>query len=181
LTTQHDVAFDAAKVLFSTVSDLAFYDPSRPASLHVDASGLNGLGFLLKQCDAKNVWRVVQAGSHFLSSAETRYAMIELECLGSAWAMHKCRQFLEGLSTFELVKDHNPLGPMLNSYALDKLGNPRLLRLRLKMQRSSFVARWVPDQQNMDADALSRAPVDQASAVDELGEGLPAFPKKSLY
>jgi hypothetical protein len=70
---------------------------------------------------------------------------------------------------------------MLNSYALDKLGNPRLLRLRLKVQRSSFVARWVPDQQNMDADALSRAPVDQASAVDELGEGLPAFPKKSLY
>lgn len=104
--------------------------------------------------------------------------MIELESLGAAWAMQNCRQFLEGLPTFELVTDHKPLVPILNSYALDKLNNPRLLRLRLKMQRYSFVARWVPGKQNMDADALPRAPVDQATAGDELGEGLPSFSAK---
>jgi hypothetical protein len=70
--------------------------------------------------------------------------MIELECLSAAWAMHKGRQFLEGLPSFELVTDHKLLIPILNSYAMDKLDNPRLLRLRLKMQRYSFVARWVP-------------------------------------
>lgn len=104
--------------------------------------------------------------------------MIELECLSAAWAMHKCRQFLEGLSSFELVTDHKPLIPILNSYAMDKLDNPRLLRLRLKMQRYSFVARWVPGKQNADADALSRAPVDHVTTSDELGEGLPSFPAK---
>ena len=177
-TTRHDEAFSAARALLSEVSDLAFYGPKRPTSLHVDASRLNGLGFLLKQLDSSSKWRVVQAGSRFLSNAETRYAMIELECLSAAWAMHKCRQFLEGLPCFDLVTDHKPLVPILNSYALDKLDNPRLLRLRLKMQRYSFIARWVPGKQNVGADALSRAPVDQVTVGDEIGEGLPSFTAK---
>jgi hypothetical protein len=33
-------------------------------------------------------------------------------------------------------------------------------------------------KQNMDAGALSRAPVNRATAGDELGEGLPSFPVK---
>jgi hypothetical protein len=151
-TTQHEEASTAARRLLSTVRDLAFYDPKRPTSLHVDASRLNGLGFLLKQLYDSKVWRVVQAGSRFLSSAESRYAMIKLECLSAAWVMNKCRQFLEGLPSFELVTDHKPLVPILNSYSLDKLDNPRLLRLRLKMQRYSFVVRWVPGKQKSDAD-----------------------------
>ena len=115
---------------------------------------------MLKQQQPNNEWKLVQAGSRFLSDAETRYAMIELECLGAAWAMSKCQQFIEGLHSFELILDHKPLIPILNDYALDKLDNPRLLRLRLKMQRYSFIARWVPGKMNMDADALSRAPID---------------------
>jgi hypothetical protein len=47
--------------------------------------------------------------------------MIELECLSAAWAMHKCRQFIEGLPHFELVTDHRLLIPILNDYSLDKL------------------------------------------------------------
>lgn len=128
----------------STINDLAFYDPGRLTSLHVDASRLNGLGFLLKPLDDSNLWRFVQAGSRFISDAESCFAMIELECLSAAGAMHKCRHFLEGLLSFELVADHKLLIPILNSYAMEKLDNPRLLRLRLKMKRYSFVARWVP-------------------------------------
>ena len=50
-----------------------------------------GLGFILRQQNKDGSWNVVQAGSRFLSDAETRYAMIELECLAAAWAMRKCR------------------------------------------------------------------------------------------
>lgn len=64
--------------------------------------------------------------------------MIELECLAASWAMKQCRQFLEGLPEFELITDHRPLVPILNDYSLDKLDNPRLLRLRLKMSRLVF-------------------------------------------
>ncbi|MFO0203428.1 MAG: Ty3/Gypsy family RNase HI domain-containing protein, partial [Alphaproteobacteria bacterium] len=148
--------------------------------LHVDASLLNGLGFLLKQKAADGKWMVVLAGSRFLSSAESNYAMIDLECLAAAWAMDKCRQFLEGLPTFELVTDHKPLIPILNSYALDKLANPRLLRLRLKMQRYAFKARWIPGKENVDADALSRAPVRAATPQDELAEGAFLTPPRQV-
>ncbi len=109
------------------------------------------------------MWQVVQAGSRFLSETEKRYVMIELECLAAAWAMVKARQFLEGLPHFTLVTDHKPLVPILNDHALDKLDNPRILRLRLKMQRFIFTAEWVPGKNNVSADALSRAPIDQGS------------------
>jgi hypothetical protein len=90
-TTHHEEAFRAARTLLSTVRDLAFYDLKRLTILYVDASRFNGLGFLLKQLDNFKVWRVLQAGSRFLSSAESHYAMIELECLSAAWAMKKSR------------------------------------------------------------------------------------------
>jgi hypothetical protein len=89
--------------------------------------------------------------------------MIELEFLATAWAMKKCRQFIEDQPSFNLITDHRPLVPILKEYSLDKLDNPRLLRLRLLMTRFMFVAKWVPGKQNKEADALSRSPVDHAS------------------
>ena len=180
-TSSHDEAFTRARKLLCSPPYLAFYDPSLPTSLHVDASLLNGLGFLLKQQGEDGVWRIVQAGSRFLSAAERRYAMIELECLAAAWAMYKCRQFLEGLPSFNLITDHRPLVPILNDYSLDKLDNPRLLRLRLKMQRFSFVTQWIAGKANKDADALSRAPIVAAIAEDELGEGEPLPPARLSF
>jgi len=66
--------------------------------------------------------------------------------------------------------EHKPLAPILNDYALDKLDNPRLLRLGLKIQRYAFTARWIPGKKNMDADALSRAPSSNPTTKDELAE-----------
>lgn len=173
-TSHHESSFNEARKELSSSAELSFYDPALPTALHVDASRLRGLGFVLRQQSLDGKWNVVQAGSRFLSDAETRYAMIELECLGAAWAMQKCRQFLEGLPSFLLLTDHRPLIPILNEYSLDKLDNPRILRLRLKMQRYSFTARWIPGKENLMADALSRAPVHLASPNDELAEVPPS-------
>ena len=96
--------------------------------------------------------------------------MIELECLGAAWAMMKCKAFLEGLPTFKVVLDHGPLIPILNDYTLDQLGNQRLLQLRLKMTRFQYTTRWLPGKENIEADSLSLSPIDQPEA-DLLGEG----------
>ena len=170
-TEQHEKDFKAARESLSSSSELSFYNAASPTSLHVDASRLRGLGFILRQQKADGSWNVVQAGSRFLSDAECRYAMIELECLAAAWAMRKCRQFLEGLPSFRLVTDHRPLIPILNDYHLDKLDNPRILRLRLSMQRYSFVAVWVSGKSNVMANALSRSPADHPSASDEIADG----------
>ena len=174
-TVQHEMDFKAARESLSSSSELSFYDPASPTSLHVDASRLRGLGFILRQQKADGSWNVVQAESRFLSDAESQYAMIELECLAAAWAMRKCRQFLECMPSFQLITDHRPFIPILNDYHLDKLDNPRILRLSLSMQRYSFVAVWVPGKDSLMADALSRSPVDHPSASDEIAEGLQSF------
>ena len=171
----HDKAFVTARRLLSQVPALAYYDPTRSTTLFSDASRLRGLGFILKQQQTDGQWRMVQSGSRFIDPTESRYAMIELECLGAAWAMKKCKSFLEGLPMFEVVLDHRPLIPILNDYTLDQLDNQRLLRLRLKMSRFSFRARWVPGKENIEADALSRSPVDQPTKDDLLGEGPMAY------
>ena len=80
-TVEHDQAFQATKALLAQTPVLAYYDPKRPTSLHCDASRLNGLGFVLKQQQEDKTWRMVQAGSRFLTETESRYAMIEIELL----------------------------------------------------------------------------------------------------
>ena len=67
-TETHERAFRAARVALSTVSSLSFYDPKRPTALHVDASRLNGLGFVLKQQQPNGIWQMVQPA---LDSSQT--------------------------------------------------------------------------------------------------------------
>ena len=93
--------------------------------------------------------------------------------------MKQCRQFLEGLH-FDLITDHRSLVPILNDYALDKLDNQRLLRLRLKMSRYTFTAKWVPHKLNVEADAVSRSPISYGSVDDVLVEGPSTFTARTV-
>ena len=85
--------------------------------------------YILQQQHGDN-WSLIQAGSRFLSEAESRYATIELELLAVAWAITKCKMFLAGLQHFSVVTNHNPLIPILNSRRLEEIENPRLQRLK---------------------------------------------------
>ncbi|XP_043217806.1 uncharacterized protein LOC122379571 [Amphibalanus amphitrite] len=168
---QQEQAFILAKKALTSVPNLAYFDPRRPTSLSTDASRLKGFGFLLRQQQEDGSWRVIQAGSRFLSSAESRYATIELEATAVVWAMKKCHIFLSGLTSFTIFVDHKPLVPIINGKTLDEIENPRLQRLKLKMAYyGPFVASWVPGSQHKAADALSRSPTQPAAADDECGE-----------
>ena len=169
---EHDVAFRAAREHLASSKTLAYYCPRRMTRLVVDASRLNGLGFVLKQKQDDGLWRAVQAGSRFLTSAETRYAMIELECLAIAWACDKCRMFVDGLpfKQFQVWTDHAPLVPILNRQALPDIANRRLQRLKMKVEHLTFETVWVKGVDNEEADALSRHPCARATAEDELDE-----------
>ncbi|XP_046449294.1 uncharacterized protein K02A2.6-like [Daphnia pulex] len=46
------------------------------------------------------------------------------------------------------------------------------------MQRYAFTARWIPGKENLDSDALSRAPIAAATAQDELAEGASFVPPR---
>ena len=124
---------------------------------------------------------MIQAGSRFLSDAETHYATIELEALAVCWALQKCRLFVGGLPNVEVLTDHRPLVPILNSKTLDEIENPRLQRLKLRMSEfGQFTATWVPASQHVAADVLSRSPVDHPNEGDECGEDASAACVRSI-
>ena len=116
-TEVHEIAFQNAKNVLTTAPTLAYFDLGKETCLHTDASTM-GIEFVLLQraTDSDEEWKTIQAGSRFLTDTETRYAVIELECLAVAWAVKKCHIFLSGLDYFTIVTDHNPLVPILNTH-----------------------------------------------------------------
>ena len=168
-TGEHQEIFEKAREELANVKHLAYFDHRRKTRLYTDASRLNGLGFVLKQLQDDQTWRVVQAGSRFLTSAETRYAMVELELLAIAWACKKAAPFVEGID-FKIFTDHKPLIPILNDYALSDIENKRLQRLKMKLEGLRFEAHHIAGKQNVEADAYSRAPANQPTKEDEIDE-----------
>ena len=117
-----DQALVTAKQSLTSAPTLSFFDPNKPTRLCTDASR-QGLGFVLQQSSGDR-WALIQAGSRYLSDTESCYAIIELELLGVAWAISKCKLFLSGLRHFTVITDHHPLIPILNSHRLDEIENP---------------------------------------------------------
>ncbi|XP_043234951.1 uncharacterized protein K02A2.6-like [Amphibalanus amphitrite] len=149
---------------------LDFFDPRRRTVLETDAARSGGLGYCLLQQDAAGRWRLIQCGSRFLSDAESRYAVIELELLALAWACKKCSIYLGGMQRFEVLTDHRPLIPILNSKSLAEIENPRLQRLRERLAPFNLLAIWRQGKLHAIPDALSRAPVDDPAPEDEEAE-----------
>ena len=82
--------------------------------------------------------------------------MIELEALGTCWAMKKCDIFLCGVPHFKLITDHHqPLIPTLNSKRIADVENPHLQRLMMKMLPYTFTAEWVKGKDHLTTDVLS--------------------------
>ena len=103
-TSQHDAAFQAVKNALVAPPVLAFFNPQLPTLLQTDSARTRGLGFVLQQRHGET-WKMVQCGSRFLTDTESRYAVVELECLACLWALRKCHIFLAGLPQFDLVVD----------------------------------------------------------------------------
>ena len=121
---------------------------------------------------------MIQAGSRFLSDPETRYATVEKEMLGVAWAIKKCHKFLGGLSHFEIVVKHNSLLSILNNRRLDEIENPRLQRMRTKLMLYNFTARWQKRILHTAPDALSRYPNADPTPTDEIAEHSALYPRQ---
>ena len=168
-TIQHEEAFQSVRRALVAPPVLAFFNQRAETALHTDASRTRGLGFVLMQRQ-EGVWKMIQCGSRFLTDTESRYSVIELECLAVMWACRKCHLYLAGLPYFDLVVDHRPLVPILNSKRLTEIENPRLQRLREKLTPYSFSACWQKGAKHCIPDALSRAPVSDPAPEDEVAE-----------
>ena len=128
----HQEAFQKLKDALSSNMVVKFFDPSLKTELLTDASRLKGLGYALIQRDDNDQVRLIQCGSRSLIPAETRYAVVELECLAIQWAVQKCRHFLKGMSTFRVITDHRPLVGVFQK-PLHDIENARIQKYREKL------------------------------------------------
>ena len=111
------------------------FDKGRPTSLATDWSK-SGFGFWLtqKHCDCQPIkplcctsgWRVTLVGSRFTSSAESRYAPIEVESLAVAVvdALEKSRHFVLGCDNLIIAVDHKPLVKVFGDRSLHDIEHP---------------------------------------------------------
>ena len=108
------------------------FDPNLDTMLLTDASCLNRLGCALLQKEKDNSFRLITCGSCSLNETQNRYATIKLECLAIQYGISKCRFHLQGLPSFDIITNHKPLPGIF------EIDNPRLQRLREKMQAFNF-------------------------------------------
>ena len=163
---EHEEEFQKAKQLLTSDLLVKHFDPSLPTEVLTDASRLFGLGYCLVQHGPDQKLHLIACGSKSLTDAQTRYATIELECLGVQWAISKCEFWLRGMTKFTVVTDHRPLLGVFSKH-LHEVENPRLQRLRTKLMGYNFNVVWQPGKEHVIADVLSRAPVWPASEDED--------------
>ena len=166
---EHEKSFCKVKEALSKPPILAYYDPQLPVVLQTDAARLKGLGYACLQRH-EDEWKLIECGSRFLTETESRYATIELEMLAIVWAVKKCKKYLIGRKHFDVITDHKPLVPIINTKGLCDIENPRLQRLRENLLPYSFTVEWKKGSEHAIPDALSRCPVENATKDDEIAE-----------
>ena len=128
------------------------------------------MGYVLMQLDKDGKYKLIEAGSRWLTPAEQNYGMTSLELSAVNWAVEKCKPYLLGLPYFEIVTDHQALVSMLNTKTLDEIENPRQQNMKEKIQqRFNLKVKWQAGKKMIISDALSRAPVEECMEISEVG------------
>lgn len=153
-------AFETLKRELTERQLLAYPDFSKPFTLVTDALQV-GLGAVLMQ-DHGRAPQPIAYASKVNSPTVAKYSITDLECAAVVWAIGLFRPYLYG-RRFELVTDHAALSWLMKSKDL----TGRLHRWALKLQEMDFSITYRPGSTNVVADALSRAPVRQVTAVDQ--------------
>jgi hypothetical protein len=146
---QQQRAFETVKSLLCSAPILKLPDPNKEYILQTDASG-GGLGATLLQ-EFEGVLHPVMYASRKLLDRETRYSVIERECLAIVWAFQKYHNYLYG-KEFVLQTDHQPLS-YLNSA---RYRNTRIMRWNLLLQPYKFSVSYLKGTNNLFSDFLSR-------------------------
>lgn len=143
-------AFQALKGYMVSSPILRLPDLEKTFIVRTDASK-TGIGAVLMQ-EYEGMKFPVAYASRKLLPRETRYAVIELECLALVWGITKFHIYLYG-KEFLVETDHCPLIYMNKS----KIANSRIMRWVIALQPYRFQIKAIRGVDNIGADYLSRS------------------------
>ena len=150
-------SFELLCKILSTRITLVPFNDEGDIVLQTDASSV-ALGAVLLQNG-----KPVEFYSRKLSSVEQRYPTYEREASAMVSAMLHFRPFLIG-HKFELHTDHRPLLAWRNKMPESK----RQARLWVKVQDLDYIIKYIPGEQNILADFMSRPPGEEVSSLMQL-------------
>ena len=149
---------------------MAYADPEIPFFMTCDASNF-GLGAVLYQ-KQDNVDRVICYASRTLTDAERNYNLHsgKLEFLALKWAITE--RFSDYLKycpkKFMVYTDNNPLTYVLTTAKLNATG----LRWVADLAEFNFSIKYRPGKENVDADCLSRRPMEISELMKSCTESV---------
>jgi hypothetical protein len=160
-TDECQKSFDTIKQYLISSPILAIYNPNEECILFTDASKI-GLGAVLKQKQSNGKLHPIAYFSKKLLPYQTNYSVSELECLAIVESINFWHHYLYG-NKFTVYSDHNCL-KWLKSV---KKPNSRLFNWSLKLSQYDFEIKYMRGNSNLEADALSRNPIDEKSERSE--------------
>ena len=109
---------DSKELIVNSIREgVQIFELNKPVCLRTDWS-CKGVGYVLLQkhcmCTDRlpnccgNGWKVVLAGSRFLSEPESNYAAIHGEALAVVYGLEQTRYFTQGCDDLLVVTDHRP-------------------------------------------------------------------------
>ena len=149
---QLDLAFNKLKSFMTKEPILRLPDFTKQFTLQTDASGIAVAGVLLQEHEGQK-FPVLYVGRKLLDR-ETRYAIIEQECLALVYCLEKLKHYLLGVH-FILETDASAL---LYLNKQKHSSNGRLTRWSLQIQEFRFTVVAIRGKDNHCADFLSRCP-----------------------
>lgn len=154
--------FERLRKLLASAPVLAYPDFHVPFILETDAS-VSGLGAVLAQQQEGGLVRPIAYASRSLQEHEKRYGATELEGLGVVWAVKHFRPYLYGHHC-DIYTDHEALKSLLNT----PQPSGKLARWGMAIQELDVRILHRSGKHNVNADALSRAPVAQPEEVQKV-------------
>ena len=142
-------AFKTLKKRVTSAPILHLPDLSKTFILRSDASE-RGLGAVLLQEENGEKFPIAYA-SKKLSKCQSRYSVMEKECLAIIWAVQRFEPFLYGRE-FIIETDHQPLACIKKS----KVANGRIMRWALALQPYRYRLEVIKGSKNIGADYMSR-------------------------
>ena len=176
-SSEQQAAFDTLKNDLSSYPALRLYNPKLNNRVCTDAS-YRGLGISLYQQDPETKrYHPIAFGSRKLKNSELKLPVYYLECAAIVLAFVKFRCYLQNRNVeTEVLTDHRSLQSLLKT---PKPEGP-LAKHIMYLSQFKFTLKYRPGKENLDSDALSRAPIGDIpeKSVDELVEEV--FPDRII-